>query len=338
MQNSVKLNFLSEPKDEDKYLQTFINHYYPKYYHQLSEENVYSPDSVRTNGRAPDYYLEKSQILIELKRVIDKREQEVEIAYIKNLARLNNELNKRDKNSLDGFYFVRIPMGLRIARGNESFVIDQIWDSIKSGKPEASIQNIAPLEIKKLGNKDKKDILLSFGSRSGSINSAQTIFQNTKNLIYRANEQLGNFTDRPISKKILLLINKYAFGETNDYFTALSNIFDNTINYENLDEIWLQANQSHELLIEKEFLNAYKNSKFIDLVSHIELFRKWLNPDYNQTILVKRMERVSKTRRICKITKSLFSVPQIIKRKPKLDSIGRSISDLICKLLRFNHK
>ena len=181
----MKLNFLSKRKNEDKYLQTFIDYYYPKYFPQLLEENVYSPDSVRANGQAPDYYLEKSQILIELKRVIDQREQAIEAAYINNLTRLNNELNKRDKNSLDGSYFVRIPMGIRIARRNESSVIDQIWSSISAGKTEAFIQNTGPLEITKYSGKNKKDIFLSFGSRTGSINSAQTIFQNTKNLIYK---------------------------------------------------------------------------------------------------------------------------------------------------------
>ena len=279
MPNIIKMNFLSKSKNEDKFLELFINYYYSKYFPELTEENIFSPDGDGNNeGPSPDFYLKNSHLLIEVKRVLDRKDQEITAAYILNLERLNKVLETADKSFLDGYYFVRVPMGIRVRRGEESDVINQILESIKNRKNELFIPNSGTLEITKWEKKEgrKNDVLLSFGSRSGSINSAQIIRENTEKQIFNANEQLGNFSKGPISKRILLFVNQYMFGDLGDYLNALSGIFTGPTKYPNLDEMWLQTKENHELLLEKEFLTAYEGMQFDDLLKHIELFRKWL--------------------------------------------------------------
>ncbi len=154
--------------------------------------------------------------------------------------------------------------------------------------------------LNKLEKKEgrKNDVLLSFGSRTGSVNSAQVIRENTEEHIYHANKQLGNYFNGPVSKRILLLLNQYTFGDLGDYLNALSNIFTSRLNYPNLDEIWLLKNEHHELLLEKGFLTAYEGLNFKDLLNHMELFRKWLYTFHGLGDEFKE--------KIFKITKELF--------------------------------
>ncbi len=149
MPSAIKLNFLSKSKNENKYLEMFINYYYLKYFPSITSENISSPDSDSSSeGPSPDYYLEKSCLLIEVKRILDRRDQEITASYILNLDRLNKELSKTDKSFLDDYYFVRVPMGIRVKRGGEQEIIHQILESIKYGEKELFIPNIGKLDIK----------------------------------------------------------------------------------------------------------------------------------------------------------------------------------------------
>jgi hypothetical protein len=112
-----------------------------------------------------------------------------------------------------------------------------------------------------------------------------TININIRTKIDKANNQLGRLEAR---KKILLLVNKYLFGERIinfiEFFTieALAYFYFDLLNHKNIDEIWLQienANNkfSHHLIYDRDLLISFDKKKIKQKdKQRQQLFEKWL--------------------------------------------------------------
>lgn len=113
-----------------------------------------------------------------------------------------------------------------------------------------------------------------------SINPAITIKINIKSKIGKANSQLGTLKAR---KKILLLVNKYFWGDrVENFIEALSYMYKELLCYKNIDEIWLQIKNEtsdgpfYHLIYSRDFLVSFAKNKIKTRnEQHKQLFEEW---------------------------------------------------------------
>jgi len=177
--------------------------------------------------------------------------------------------------------------GLRIKKGEEKKVAQEIVNSIRNNQYEFIINGVGEFKVvEKIGSKETK-IFLAFSGHGGIIDSIGIISQNIKPKIVEVNEKFENFkknSKEKINKNILLLVNKYIFGELNNFIAALSYSYNDLLKCENIDEIWLQnENINHQfyhyLLYKKDFLQSFDKCNFKTITEdEIYLFEKWFSP------------------------------------------------------------
>jgi len=276
----IKINFCSscENKEENVFIQPFITEYWAKYFPETNEVKVSCPEET-SKKKTPDYFIFEPKVLVEVKRVYDN-EEIVELAhYSKQINRLKEALKPRLKE-VKGLYIVSIPEKLSIKKGKEKDIIDKILEAIKNNQEFLDIPKIGKFEISKLVNEDN-----NVGFIRGPVvkypNPPETIKQNTASKIKTANIQLGSFSEDKVNKKILLLVNKYGLGDVNDMIEALSFSYRELLEYNNIDEIWLQYETIdkqflHTLLYTRDFLTSFEEKRVnLKNIQHKELFEKW---------------------------------------------------------------
>jgi len=272
-----------KPKREDKYIKPFAKFYLSLHFPNIKEVNIDCPDK-NNRQRAPDYFLIQPKIAVEIKEVHDEKETKKLNTINESVKRLRealNELNAKGQ-SLNATYLLQYPENLKIRKDMERDVAQKIIDAIKNNQSNFHINNVGNFKIvdKIVGIENKKTgVILINPIVVKWINSAETIHNNIKHRINKSNEQLGNVK---ANKKILLLVNKYLFGDSiTEFIEAISYSYKNLLNYKNIDEIWLQVesadNQFHHwLLYEKDFLISLdKGNLKAATKDKIKLFGYW---------------------------------------------------------------
>jgi len=199
-----------------------------------------------------------------------------------NTKRLQEELDKRIKDSKfpRGIYFLNFPWHLKVKAGQEKIIADIIINALRNNQKDIFVEGIGDFEVisKSEGKENKVALAASMGPVR-SINPAGTIHQNIGPKITTANKQLGALT---ADRKILLLVNKYFFGDrTNDFIEALTFSYKELLNYENIEEIWLQFESRdgqffHEILYSRDFLTSFDKKKIKPSnKQQKQLFEKW---------------------------------------------------------------
>lgn len=270
-----------EPKKEQPYAEAFIDFYLEKYYPHIKVVFCVCPDK-QHEYRQPDYYCIEPDVLIELKEVHDREEVEVHAGWEKNIENLRKEMQK-SKQLLKGSYIIDLPVTLRISnRRLRQKIANAILDAIQENKKEISIEGIGTLDIHFLNNKERT-IDFSTKAYSRFISPVSTIYRNIVTKIETANTQMASYS-ADVTKRILLLVNKYIFGDRLAAFIeALSLAYRRLLDFEYIDEIWLQLEKqdgkyNHTLIYAKEFLTSFDQQKIRSDIDTISLFEKWFYP------------------------------------------------------------
>jgi len=281
----MKINFLcKQSKKEDKYIKPFVEFYLSSYFPKIKKVNIDCPDK-NNQQKAPDYFLIQPKIAVEIKEVHEREETERMAATGYNVKRLQKSLNEltQQAKSLVGVYYLDYPWNLKIKRGKEKNVAEEIISAIKNNQQEFSIDGIGSFKvISKSKNKEAKVILAASMGTVRWINPAGTIHQNIEPKITTADRQLGT---KKANKRVLLLVNKYFFGDRiTEFIEALTYSYKNLLKFENIDEIWLQIESasgqfSHNFLYKRDFLNSFDKSNLHPITEEkVKLFEEWFYP------------------------------------------------------------
>jgi len=277
---TIKINC---KKGEYKYIKPFARFYLSSYFSKIKIKKL-DIDCPKKNNFSY-YFLKQPKIAVEVEEVHDREELEQSMSRAYNAKRLQEELDNHTKDSkfLNGVYFLSYPWYLKIKRGQEKKIAESIINAIRNNQKNIFIEGIGNFEvISKSEGKENKILLASSVGPVMSINPAGTIHQNIGPKIKTANKQLGAIK---ANKKILLLVNKYIFGDRiSEFIEALSYSYKELLTYKNIDEIWLQlesatGNFSHILIYERNFLNSFEKTKFKKITKdEIKLLEGWFYP------------------------------------------------------------
>lgn len=192
--------------------------------------------------------------------------------------RLENELKSRNFSFANGLYMVNVPVDLKVKPKDAPLIVDEVLTAIKNTQTSFNIKNIGQFKIHKVDNQGSD---IGFGSCPPAewIDSPNIIHQNIYKKLKIANAQLGSFQNHTINKKILLLVNKYIFGDDiSDFIEALTYSYNELLIYKNIDEIWLQIKTWHILLYTREFATSFDRCELQSTEQSVLLFEKWFCP------------------------------------------------------------
>ncbi len=282
----MKINIIckqhcKQQKKEERYIKPFVEFYLSFYYPEIKNVDIYCPDK-DNQQKAPDYFLKQLRIAVEIKEVHDKKEVERFAATSYNVKRLQKALDElvQKDGGLSKIYFLEYPWTIKIKKGQEENIAKEIIKAIKNNLREFNIENIGSFKVVGESGGNKTEIVLAVSmSPVRSIDPARTIHQNIGPKITTADKQLGVLT---ADKKILLLVNKYLFGDRiNDFIEALAYSYKDLLSYKNIDEIWLQFESRdgqffHEFLYSRDFLISFDKKKIKPSnEQQKQLFEKW---------------------------------------------------------------
>lgn len=279
----MKINIIcKKPKRENKYIKPFAEFYVSSYFPKIKEIEIDCPDK-NNQTKQPDYFLIQPKILIEIKEVHERKELETSIAWIKNIDRLEKELDSRDLSNIHGSYLVYTPKMIRVKNRDVSRIVDEILEAILKNQLEVEIKEVGKFKVDRYFEKGNA-VSFSPTPEARWINAPETINRNIKNKIKTANNQLGSFKNNRVNKNILLLIKKYLYGaKISDFIEALTYSYNNLLKYKNIDEMWLQLETRdgkflHTLIYTRNFITSF-DEKSIKVDSQtIDVFEKWFYP------------------------------------------------------------
>ncbi|MHB8442759.1 MAG: hypothetical protein ACYDAS_00100 [Patescibacteria group bacterium] len=267
-------------KEEDEYVIPFLKIYYSKF-----NRDIYFLGIPEERNKRPDYLINTTNTLIEVKEIHDRGFVERRHKWAKITCKLQKSVNENKLiSSVEGTFLIKTPELSRFPTQQNVFdvISDKILNAVIENKKTVEIRKFE-LEIKKISNHGNH---VSFANYEGGfIDPANTIYLNIKNKIDKANIQLGNSLNNVIpSKRILLLVNKYDLTLYDwDLFKAIALSYKDLLSYENIDEIWYQVETegreyNHKLLYKKAFFKQFENSKFKTVKSEeLELFANWFH-------------------------------------------------------------
>ncbi|HSW97555.1 MAG TPA: hypothetical protein VLF89_07055 [Candidatus Saccharimonadales bacterium] len=269
-----------QSKREDAVVIPFLEHYYSWFTEDISFSSV-----AESHENRPDYFVDTTKTLIEIKEIHDRTSNQRHAQW----GKIANRLQKATDNSyllkqVKGTYLVNTPDVFKLHKFEDA--ASQVLQAIIDGVNQQRINILGiNFEINKVSDQEGIVVYGSIGG-GGFIDPAGTVYQNIKEKIATANKQLG-FTpnETKISKRILLLVNKYAFPLYEwDLFKAISLVYYDLLGYENIDEVWYQLETQsngyiHKLLyskyffekFEKESLNSVHESEYL-------MFGSWFSP------------------------------------------------------------
>lgn len=268
-------------KKEHVYVVPFL-----EFYSRDLKEDIHFSNIREEANKRPDYYIDTINTLLEVKEIHDRISNEKSAQW----GRIANKLQKAvDNNNLIskvlGTYLVNTPELFKTPTEQKAFesasslVLQAVIDNEKGVKIFG-----VDFEINKVSNQESVVVFGSHGG-GGSIDPANIVYQNIKDKIAIANQQLGNHPrELQPKKRILLLVNKYYFTLWNwNLFKAISKAYNELLTYANIDEVWYQFETKdkvfvHKLLYRKTFFKQFETSNFTDYNSDdLELFANWFS-------------------------------------------------------------
>lgn len=222
-------------KRENIYIVPFIIFYLDYLHYEFDTIKVCS----LSNGTkpTPDYYIEKANILIEVKEVYDKYGKYYAERWVKSIERIRPKIvDKMKEQNIRGVYEIPISyfFGFRKAdRKKEECFINKTLEMIKNGN------------YKMISNKETKIYFIDIGHFRGE--NSMSFYDKTRialnDILIKANRQLENEMGLIVDKKILLLVNYIINPFWKITYREVINSFDRKI-ISNIDEIWLQYGKS----------------------------------------------------------------------------------------------
>ena len=267
-------------KAEDISIIPFLEFYYE------SEKEISFVAISEDGEKRPDYLIDVDNCLIEVKEIHDKESNQKRAQWGKIASKLQKAVdNNKLINKVKGTFLINTPELFKTPteKGVFESVSSQVLQAVIDNKKEVKVFGV-DFEINKVSNQEGVVVFGSLGN-VGFIDVANIVYQNIKDKIAAANQQLGNHPrDIQPKKRILLLVNKYYFPLWNgDLFKAISKVYKNLLTYENIDEIWYQFKTKdesfvHKLLYRKTFFEQFEASNFANYNNEdLELFANWFS-------------------------------------------------------------
>lgn len=236
--------------------------------------------------KRPDYFIDVDSCLAEVKEIHDKESNQKYAQWGKIVSKLQKAVdNNKLISKVKGTFLVNTPELFKTPTEQRAFesASSQVLQAVIDNEKEVKVFGV-DFEINKVSNQESVVVFGSHGG-GGSIDPANVVYQNIKDKIAIANQQLGNHPrDLQPKKRILLLVNKYYFPLWNwDLFKAISRTYKELLTYANIDEIWYQFETKvkgfiHKLLYRKIFFEQFETSNFTDYnTEDLELFANWFS-------------------------------------------------------------
>ncbi len=236
--------------------------------------------------KTPDYYIETTNTLIEVKEIHDRESNQKHALWAKIVTRLQKAVDQNELlTEVKGTFLVNTPERFKSPTNQSSFdsAAGQVLRAVIDNQKIVNIFNV-PFEINKVSNQES---VVVFGSNGGGgfIDPAGVVYQNIKDKLVSANNQLGSSAlgTQP-TNKIVLLVNKYYFPLWNwDLFKAIARTYKDLLTYKNIDEIWYQFETKeqgfiHKLLYRRNFFEQFEKGKFEELnEDDYLLFANWFS-------------------------------------------------------------
>ena len=265
-------------KAEDVSIIPFLEFYYE------SIEEVSFVAIPEDGEKRPDYFIDVDSYLVEVKEIHDKKSNQKYAQWGKIVSKLQKAVdNNKLISKVKGTFLVNTPELFKTPTEQKTFesASSRVLQAVIDNEKKVKVFKV-DFEINKVSNQESVVVFGSHGG-GGSINPANIVYQNIKDKIAIANQQLGNHPrDLQPKKRILLLVNKYYFPLWNwDLFKAISRVYRQLLNYANIDEIWYQFETKdkgfvHKLLYRKSFFEQFETSDFTDYnTEDLELFANW---------------------------------------------------------------
>ncbi|MBW2044709.1 MAG: hypothetical protein JRI96_07455 [Deltaproteobacteria bacterium] len=268
---------------ESIFIEPFIEFYGSKYLQKFKRVDIEFPElSNIYREKVPDCFLVQPKILIEVKRIFHRQSIQSLAAWGSYVRRLEEEVKKRNLNKIKGSYLLNTPSGFRIKPRKVSKVVSQIINAVVASQSEVAIENVGKFKIDKISDEGKKIYFAGLGGEGGFFNPAQIIYENIREQVKSANQQLGFSKFGKVNKKILLLVNEYQLGyRIDNVVEALSFSYKDLFKFKNIDEIWLLYPPREDkilppiLLYSHSFFKQFEKTKVRKSKEAIELFDKW---------------------------------------------------------------
>lgn len=204
------------------------------------------------------------KIAIEFTQIFENEEKIVRLMQWSNLVsafrdELRSYLQEHERFNWTGVWNVETPENFgasrtksgNIARKNFHRLIGAIEKEKSSVKVDAFV-----LKLRMLSHQPKGDLFFSTSPKGGGLNPSRDIEPKLKEKIPEKNEQLAVEG----AKGVLVIVNKYIFGETSEVISALSRISE-LWECQNFDRIYFEGSPGRFILIFSDELRSAWNSK-----------------------------------------------------------------------------
>lgn len=265
-------------KREDVYLKNFLTFYFG------SEEVIIEPIREEADTKTPDYFISNKNVLIEVKEVHDRESNEQLAQWSIVIKKLQNAIDQSPKlREIRGTYLIDTPPVFKTPTDKERFneAASKILESVINLNKDVSVFNNS-FKINKVSDEGNYISFAAMG-QGGSYDAANIMHQNVYSKVNTANQQL-RYPKIQVTKKILLFINKITLLTWQwDIFKALSYMYSDLLQYNNIDEIWFQQPNpdgtfSHMLLYRRAFFQEYESGNIEHYDKQdLELFAQWFS-------------------------------------------------------------
>lgn len=275
-----KIKSHTTSKTEDTAIIPFLDHLYRG---KTEIAFVAIPEST---GKRPDYFVESTKTLIEVKEIHDRASNQQHALWTKIASNLQKAVDaNKIMYQVKGTYIVNTPVRFRSPTDKKSFddASTQVLKAVIANEKTVNVFGVE-FEINKVSDQERVVVFGSHGG-GGSIDPSNVVYQNIKDKLRTANNQLASYpgSAKP-AKCIVLLVNKYYFPLWDwDLFKAIVRTYSDLLSYEHIDEIWYQfetKNQgfTHKILYRKSFFEQFESSKFLNIYKDdYQLFANWFS-------------------------------------------------------------
>ncbi|MCX6111986.1 MAG: hypothetical protein NTY22_01695, partial [Proteobacteria bacterium] len=248
----MRVYFNVKGKEENPYLEKFIRHYVK--YKRINLKNITIEAIEESNKSSPDYYIKELNLLVEVKRVVNREETEESAKYNQFTLKLKKILEQR----VIGQYMISIPFFYSTSKGKQiSKIADEIDKAIKNNLNECSVEQLGKVKINTISKKGA-GVCFSTHSQPTFRNPPQEVHKNIENSLKKANKQLASHKFRKKKcQKILLFVNHYRlFDHKWQFIEALTYSYKKLLTYPNINFIWILKGEKTdpELIYSRDFL------------------------------------------------------------------------------------
>lgn len=271
-------------KEEDDHLKRFVDFLF---FGGIKKVTVLDkPDETsksKTRKGKFDYLLQidsSKKVALEFTQIFEKEEERIRSLQWGNLVgafkeELKRYLSTHRKFNWSGTWDVETPKDFGATRHKSEIIAKEnvtlLINAIERQKSSIELGGFI-LKLKKVTEEPVGNLYFSTSAEAGFIDIAKDIEPKLREKLPQKNQQL---TIKG-AERVLILVNRYIFGETRATVSALS-IINHIWKYRSFDKIYFEESPSFFILVfSKELRNAWNLGKFLVNNSFIGPFQLWI--------------------------------------------------------------